>query len=49
MEYLNRMITPQRNAENPRVSAASERLGHGHLSAIEYMAYNITDNHLKGK
>jgi len=43
------ILTPQRDTENPRVSDASERLGHGHLQATERMDYNITDNHLKGK
>ena len=32
-----------------RVSDASERLGAGHPSTIEYMAYNITQTTVKGK
>ena len=43
------MITPQRDTENQRFSDASERLGHGHLSAFEYMTYNITHKNVKGK
>jgi len=43
------MITPQRDTENQRFSDASERLGHGHLPATEYMAYNITQTIVKGK
>ena len=39
----------KRDLENKRVSDASERLGAGHPSAIEYMAYNITQMNVKGK
>jgi hypothetical protein len=43
------ILTPQRYTENPRVSDASERLGHGHLQATERMVYNITQTTVKGK
>ena len=43
------ILTPQRDTENPRVSDASERLGHGHLSNMRDNTTNITQTTVKGK
>jgi len=38
-----------KNYRELEISDASERLGAGHQSAYEYMAYNITHKQVKGK
>ena len=38
-----------KNYRELEISDASERLGAGHPSTYEYMAYNITQMNVKGK